>query len=188
MSSPISARQKTYRLVLNAFFVALYVVLSTYLSFKIPGVIQISISTLPILLCAFLFGPADAASVALLGTFLEQVIDPSPYGFATLPLWLIPGVVQALIAGFGSRRIEKITSKKYALVATVIVIVIAELSLTMLNLGAQYLDGYLLHYPVKAIRLLLPTRLLNGGTRCILSAILVPLLLLPLKRVLTRKA
>ena len=188
MSSPISARKKNYRLVLNAFFVALYVVLSTYLSFKIPGVIQISVSTLPILLCAFLFGPADAVSVALLGTFLEQVIDPSPYGFATLPLWLIPGVVQALIAGFGARRIDKMTSPKYALIATVTVIVISELSLTMLNLGAQYLDGYLLHYHVNAIRILLPPRLLNGSARCVLSAILVPLLLLPLKRMLARKS
>ena len=188
MSSPISARTRTYRIVADALFVALYVILSTYLSFKIPGVIQISISTLPILLCAFLFGPADAVSVALLGTFLEQVIDPSPYGFATLPLWLIPGVIQALIAGFGARRIGKISTKKYALIATALVIVIAELTLTTLNLGAQYLDGYLLHYPVKALHLLLPARLMNGGVRCALSVILVPLLLHPLKRVLARQA
>ena len=187
MSSPISARTKTYRIVADALFVALYVVLSTYLSIKIPGVIQISISTLPILLCAFLFGPADAVSVALLGAFLEQVIDPSPYGFATLPLWLIPGVVQALIAGFGAGRIAKTSSKKWALIAMAVVIVIAELTLTMLNLGAQYLDGYLMHYPVKAIQLLMPARLTNGCTRCVLSVILVPLLLPPLKRVLARQ-
>ena len=188
MSSPISARTKTYRIVADALFVALYVVLSTYLSFKIPGMIQISISTLPILLCAFLFGPADAVSVALLGTFLEQVIDPSPYGFATLPLWLIPGAIQALIAGLGARRVGSISSKKYALTATVLVIVIAELTLTMLNIGATYLDGYLLHYPVKAIQLLMPARLTNGSARCVLSAVLVPLLLSPLKRVLARQA
>lgn len=187
MNSPVSARSKTFRIVADALFVALYVVLSTYLSFKIPGVIQISISTLPILLCAFLFGPADAVSVALLGTFLEQVIDPSPYGFATLPLWLIPGVVQALIAGFGACRIGRISAKRNALIATALVIVIAEFTLTMLNLGAQYLDGYLLHYPVKAIHLLLPPRLLNSSVRSVLSVILVPLLLPPLRKVLSRR-
>ena len=188
MSDPISARSKTYRIAADALFVALYVILSTYLSFKIPGTVQISISTLPILLCAFLFGPADAVTVALLGPFLEQVIDPSPYGFATLPLWLIPPAVQALIAGFGARGIGKLTSKKTALIATVAVIVTAELTLTMLNLGTQYIDGYLMQYPVKAIQLLLPARLLNSSVRCVLSSILVPLLLPPLKRVLARQA
>ena len=188
MSNPISAHSKTYRIATDALFVALYVILSTWLSFKIPGTIQISISTLPILLCAFLFGPSDAVAVALLGTFLEQVIDPSPYGFATLPLWLIPGAIQALIAGFGARQVHKISSKNTALIASVIVIVIAELTLTMLNLGTQYLDGYLMHYPVKAVQLLLPARLLNGGVRCVLSSVLVPLLLPPLKRVLARQA
>jgi hypothetical protein len=74
------------------------------------------------------------------------------------------------------------------LIATALVIVTAELTLTTLNLGAQYLDGYLLHYPVKALHLLLPARLMNGGVRCALSVILVPLLLHPLKRVLARQA
>ena len=188
MHGPISARSKSYRITSDALFVALYVILSTYLSFKIPGLFQISISTLPILLCSFLFGPADAVAVAVLGTFLEQVIDPSPYGFATLPLWLIPGAVQALIAGLGAQRIAKLTSKKIALIATVAVITTAELSLTLLNTGALYLDGYLLGYPVKALHLLLPTRLLNMLVRCILSSVIVPLLLPPLKRVLARQA
>ena len=187
MHDPISARSKTFRLTADALFIALYVILSTYLSFKIPGTIQISISTLPTLLCAFLFGPADAVAVAVLGTFLEQVIDPSPYGFATLPLWLIPPAIMALIAGFGSRGVGKLTTKKSALIATIAVIVTAELTLTMLNLGTQYLDGYLMQYHVKAIQLLLPARLLNGCVRCILSSLLVLLLLPPLKHVLAKQ-
>ena len=88
-----SSRLGVYRISIDALFVALYVILGTVLSFKIPGAIQISLSTLPILLVAFLLTPADAAAVALLGTFLEQILDPSPFGFSTLPIWLIPGVV-----------------------------------------------------------------------------------------------
>lgn len=186
MNSPISARTNIYRIVLDALFVALYVILGTFLSIKIPGAIQLSFSTLPILLCAFLFRPADAIAVAVVGNFLEQVIDPSPYGFATLLIWLIPGAVQALVASMGVRGLRKCNSKRMAAILTVLTIVCAEFILTFLNTGALYLDGYLLGYPVKALNLLLPTRLLNALVRCVISCVLIPLLVPPLKKALAR--
>jgi ECF transporter S component (folate family) len=151
----LSARSNIYRIAVDALFVALYVILGTYLSFKIPGAIQISFSTLPILLCAFLLHPADAVAVAVIGNLLEQIIDPSPYGFATLLIWLIPGAVQALVASFGAQLVHRAASKKRALILMIAVIVCADLVLTLLNTGALYLDGYLLDYPVKALHLLL---------------------------------
>ena len=181
-----SSRLGVYRISIDALFVALYVILGTVLSFKIPGAIQISLSTLPILLVAFLLTPADAAAVALLGTFLEQILDPSPFGFATLPIWLIPGVVMALVAAFGARYVRTIENKKVALLLTCTAIVCAELLLTLLNTGALYLDGYLLHYPVKALHLLLPTRALNCLARCVISCTLVNLLTPPLEKALKR--
>lgn len=186
MNDPISARSKIYRIAIDALFVALYVVLGTFLSFKIPGAIQISFSTLPILLCAFLFHPCDAIAVAVIGNFLEQIIDPSPYGFATLLIWLIPGALQATVASFGARFAQKAESKRMSAILTVLVIVCADLTLTILNTGALYLDGYLLHYPVKALHLLMPLRLLNAAVRSLLACILLPLLLPPLRRVLRR--
>ena len=186
MNSPVSARTNIYRIVLDALLVAIYVVLGTFLSIKIPGVIQISISSVPVLLCAFLFRPADAIAVAVVGNFLEQVIDPSPYGFATLLIWLIPGAVQALVASLGVRGVRKCHSKRMAAILTILTIVCAEFILTLLNAGLQYLDGYLLGYHVKAVSLLLPPRLLNGLVRCVISCVLIPLLVPPLKKVLAR--
>ena len=186
MSHPVSARSHVYRITLDAMFVALYVILGTFLSFKIPGAIQISFSTLPILLCAFLCKPTDAVAVALIGTFLEQVIDPSPYGFATLPLWLIPNAVLALIAAAGAWRITRLENRRLAVVLTCITIVIAELILTACNTGMLYLDGYLLQYPVKALHLLLPTRIVNGLVRSAISACMVSLLAPPLRRILAK--
>ena len=186
MNRSLSARNHVYRLTLDAMFVALYFVLGTFLSFKLPGAIQISFSSIPILLCAFLLSPADAMAVALVGNFLEQVLDPSPYGFATLALWLIPGVVQAALAGFGAKKVRTLTDGKQKLVLTVAVIIVAELMLTLLNTGALYLDGYLLHYPVKALHLLMPLRLLNAGVRAAISCVLVPLLSVPLGRALKK--
>ena len=155
MKNAVFARPKIYRIALDALFVALYVILGTFLSFKIPGAIQISFSTLPILLSAFLFQPSDAITVAVVGNFLEQVVDPSPYGFATLLIWLIPGAVQALVASLGARTVRNAESKRKIAILTVLVIVCADLVLTLLNTGALYLDGYLLHYHVKALHLLL---------------------------------
>ena len=185
-TSPNPTLKRAHRIAVDALFIALYVILGTVLSFKIPGMIQISLSTLPLLLVAFLLTPADAAAVALLGTFLEQVVDPSPYGFATLPIWLIPGVVMALTAAFSARYVRLIETKKLALLLTCTTIVCAELLLTLLNTGALYLDGYLLGYPVKALHLLLPTRALNCLVRCVISSVLVNLLLPPLGKMLKR--
>ena len=188
MQNQTSAKAGIYRISTDALFVALYVVLSTFLSFKIPGFVHISFSTLPILLCAFLFGPLDAAAVALLGTLLEQIIDPSPYGFATLPIWLIPGLVTALIAAFGARGVRRIAKTNLLFVIlSCVVIVLAELSLTGCNTVALYLDAHLLHYPVSAVHVLLPTRLINGLARSVISCVLVPILLSPLRRVLARR-
>ncbi len=186
MSRPVSARSHVYRITLDAMFVALYVILGTFFSFKIPGAVQISFSTLPILLCAFLCKPTDAISVAVIGTFLEQVIDPSPYGFATLPLWLIPNALLAIIAAVGAWHITRIKKRSLAVVLTCVTIVIAELFLTLCNTGMLYLDGYLLHYPVKALHLLLPTRIINGLARSATSACLVPLLVHPLRKAMAK--
>jgi len=186
MNRSLSARNHVYRLTLDALFVALYVVLGTFLSFKIPGAIQISFSTVPILLCAFLLKPADAIAVALVGNFLEQVLDPSPYGFYTLVIWLIPGVVMACIAGFGAQLAAKCKGTGGKIALTLAAIICAEIMLTSLNTCALYLDGYLLDYSVKALHLLMPMRLLNLAVRAAISCVLVPLLTIPLRRVLAK--
>ena len=186
MNRSLSARNHVYRLTLDAFFVALYVVLGTFLSFKIPGAIQISFSTIPILLCAFLLKPADAIAVAFVGTFLEQVLDPSPFGFYTLPMWLIPGIAMACVAGFGAQWAAKCKQTSTRIVLTLAVIVCAEIVLTALNTCALYLDGYFLGYAVKALNLLMPMRLLNLAVRAAISCLLIPLLTIPLRRALAK--
>ena len=186
MKSAISARTNVYRIALDALFVALYVVLGTFASIKIPGVIQISFSTLPILLAAFLLRPADAVGIALMGTFVEQVIDPSPYGFVTLPMWLIPGAVVALVASLGACYVRRLTAARAKLIVMLITVFFSELLLTALNTTALYIDGAILEYSVKALHLLLPTRLLNGVARAVISCIAVPLLYTPLHKVLTK--
>ena len=186
MKNSVSARSKIYRLAMNALFVALYFILGTYLSFKIPGAVQISFSTIPLLLCAFLFTPVDAVTVAVLGTLLEQILDPSPYGFMTLPMWLVPNAVLALVVALGAIRIRKLESRKTALVCTAVLIVCAEVLLTALNTAALYVDGYILGYSVKALHLLLPTRVANCFVRAAISCVVCLALIPPLRRQLKK--
>ena len=186
MKNSVSARSKIYRLAMNALFVALYFILGTYLSFKIPGAVQISFSTIPLLLCAFLFTPVDAVTVAVLGTLLEQILDPSPYGFMTLPMWLVPNAVLAVVVALGAIRIRKMESRKTALVCTAVLIVCAEVLLTALNTAALYVDGYLLGYSVKALHLLLPTRVANCFVRAAISCVVCLALIPPLRRQLKK--
>ena len=186
MKSSVSAHTKIYRLAMNALFVALYFILGTYLSFKIPGAVQISFSTIPLLLCAFLFAPVDAVTVAVLGTLLEQILDPSPYGFMTLPMWLVPNAVLALVVALGAIRIRKTESRKLVVISTVALIVCAEILLTALNTIALYVDGYLLDYSVKALHLLLPTRVANCFVRAAISCVVCLALIPPLRRQLRK--
>jgi ECF transporter S component (folate family) len=185
MSLTTNNKIRIRRLTTDAILIALFVVFSTLLSFKTPF-FEVSLVSLPILLCAFYCGIGDALIVATVGTFLEQAL--SAYGLsATTPVWMAPAVLQALSASllfyFFCR---KKSSRTWVLIA---IIIFSELILTAANTAALYIDGAVWGYSVKALHLLLPTRLINGGVRTVLSCVLLPLVLPALSRTLpTRSA
>lgn len=167
------------RLVLDAMFIALYVVLSFFASIRIPPLIKISWASLPLLLAAFLFRPADAIAVALCGSFLEQMLS---YGITpTTPLWMAPPVLHALFVSL----LAPFCRKGRQRVRQTVLIASSEIFLTLINTAALYLDARIVGYPVGALAVVLPTRLLNGGIRAVLSALLVPALLLPLSKIVS---
>ena len=59
-------RYATVRLTTDAVLIAVYVALASFVSINLGNVI-ISLSSLPILLCVFVFGVPDAVAVALCG-------------------------------------------------------------------------------------------------------------------------
>lgn len=178
MKNSLSAREHVYRLVLNALFVALYVVFSVFLAFK-GKTIEVSWASLPILVCAFLFRPADAIAVAICGSFLEQLLT---YGVsATTPLWMAPVILQALVASVAAYLLRK----NMKLWKMIIIIAFSELLLTIANIGVSYVDALLFDY-LEYLVIDIPVRLLNGGVRTVISSVLVPLLLLPLRKALSK--
>src|SRR5574344_1123237 len=77
---------KTKKLVLYALFTAIHVVLC-YASINL-GNMKITISGLPIIIGAMLFGPMAGLEIGLLGSLLNQLLT---YGLTlTTVLWIIP--------------------------------------------------------------------------------------------------
>ena len=181
------SRRATFRLVTDALFAALFVVLAAYLTVKLP-VMEISLSTLPLLLAGFLFGPIDAVTVALIGSFLEQAL--SQYGLTpSAPLWMLPPILLALVAGLlglAARRLPQ-DSRRY-LTLLVTSTVLAEFLCTAANTAVLYIDGlYVAHYHVKALTALLPLRLANLGLRLLVTCLAVPLLVPRLQKLMSKR-
>lgn len=135
---------KTKRLTTDAVLVALYTVLTVFVSIK-AGNLRISIASLPIVVCALLYGPADACMVAALGELMNQMLS---YGFTvTTPLWLIPPALRGLIIGLAAMsawkrggQLEKKLWRYY------LVCLAAALATTLTNTGVIWLDSVLLGY------------------------------------------
>ncbi|MBS7262226.1 MAG: ECF transporter S component [Eubacteriales bacterium] len=161
------------RLTADAMFVALYVLLACLLTIKTP-VTEFSLCTVPIFLCAFLFGIRDALLVALAGSLIEQLI----YGFSpTILLWMAPILLVAALAG-GMAAIKNRTP-----LLVVLTVIAGEILLTVCNTAALYLDSVIIGYPISALAVLVPPRLLNLGIRLACTVWLVPILLPILSRI-----
>lgn len=162
------------RITTDAVLVALYVVFAAVFSVKLPFA-EISLASIPILLCALLFGAPDVLAVSVMGSFIEQMLGG--YGLSvSTPLWMAPVVLQGLAAAllfylFKKDKIWKI----------VLAVILCEVLLTVTNTAVLYLDGAIMHYPVKALHLIAPTRAINGLCRAVVSAVATSLLYKPLK-------
>jgi len=181
MKRPVSARSGIYRITLDAMFIAIFVILS-----MVPS--TISWASLPALVCAFLLGPGDVLAVVTIGSFIEQM----GYGlsFASL-VWMAPWILFGLFAGC----MAALARKNEKLWKTVVIIVCAELLLSIANTAALLYFGYVNIDPSAFAQgmplwlvtvLTYVTRMPQGILRAVLSSVVIPLLLPPLRRTLSR--
>ena len=128
-------RAHVLRLCTDAMLAALYVLLKSVLRISLPPVLEISFSSLPILLAAFLFGAPDALAVAFCGSLADQIIG---HGISvSTPIWMAPVLLLAVAAslpGLFARR-------PYPLWRFYLYVFLAELTLTAANTAALYMDG-----------------------------------------------
>ena len=181
MKNPVSARSKIYRLSLDAMLIAIYVTLS-----MVPS--EISWASLPVLLCAFLLGPADVIVITLCGSFIEQMW----YGLnVTSIIWMLPWAVFAIFVGFAA----KLARKDLKLWKIILVVACAEILLNVGNTSALLYFGYVSidpasfspDLPIWLVAVLTYiVRMPQAVIRAILSSVVIPLLLPPLRKALAR--
>lgn len=143
---PIS---KTKRLATDAVLTALYVLLTLFLSIK-AGNLRISLASLPIIVCALLYGPQDACVCAALGEFMNQMLS---YGFTvTTPLWLLPPMLRALIVGLAAAAALRQGSRlERSVPAFYCVCIFAAIATTLANTGVIWVDSHILGYYTFAV-------------------------------------
>ena len=128
----------THKLAIDAMLAAMCAVLG-YLSLDF-GNLKITFESVPVLIGALLFGPADGAAIGLVGTLIYQLLR---YGVsATTLLWILPYVLCGLLVGLYAKKHRfELTQKK-----VLFIIVANELLITALNTVVLYVDSKIYGY------------------------------------------
>ena len=168
---------KTRRIVSVGLFVAMYVVLSLYLTVTLWNY-KLTFEALPVLVGALLFGPADGFLIGFLGSFLNQMLT---YGFtSTTLLWILPHAASGLLVGL----LGKTMKQPLNVPKTAVITIASALTVTALNTLAMYVDSKVNGYYSKAFVFgALGARILTGVAMAVAFAILLPPLLDRLKKV-----
>lgn len=131
-----------------AVLAALYVLLNM-VSVK-AGNLHITFASLPVVVSALLFGPWEAAAVALMGEFLNQMLN---YGFtATTIFWLIPPVLRGVTIGLaGTWCLRTGRPLERRLLLYYFTCVFAAVLTTVGNTLGIYVDSLIYHYYTPAV-------------------------------------
>lgn len=129
---------KTKKLSLDAMCTAMCTVLG-YVALD-TGSVKITFETLPILLCAMIFGAWDGLAVGTVGALLYQLLR---YGIsATTALWILPCTLCGLAAGCFARGRDLAGDRRAMLRA----VLCCELLAALCNTAALYVDSVLYGY------------------------------------------
>ena len=164
---------KTRQLTLDALLAAMCTVLGYFhLDFQ---VIEVGLESLPVILGAALFGPIDGMCIGFIGTLLSQLLR---YGISvTTALWILPYVVCGLVVGLWARWNGFDLSKPRAIGGAVV----GELSITLLNTLALWVDSTIFGYNAALWVMIIP-RLAVSVLKAVLIGMLLPELLFKLRK------
>ena len=162
-------QNKTKKMATNAMLAALCAVLG-FIAIDM-WTMKITLESFPVNLGALLFGPVDGAVIALLGSFIYQMLK---YGFsATTLLWIAPGVISAVLLGLYAKKKDFRLTRGQMIAA----VLMAELVTTILNTGVIYVDSnmYGYYFPGYITLNLIPRFALCIGKGIVYGAVLYPL-------------
>ena len=159
----------TKQLATDAMLAAMVAVLG-YVSLDFTS-IKITFESVPILIGALLFGPADGAAIGLVGTLVYQLLR---YGVSvTTPLWILPYMLAGLLVGLIAKGEKELSLKRLALA-----VFSSSLLIFLLNTLVLYLDSKIYGYysPVYIFGSFLPRLVICLGKAAAYTALLPELL------------
>ena len=162
-----------FKMTLMGLSLALYVALS-YASINLQF-IKISMTGLPIIFIAVVYGPIEGMLVGGIGEFFCQLV--SQYGLTpTTPLWVLPAVVRGLIVGL----LFKQKDVKEHLKLWIFTVVLCCLAVTAINTFVIWLDAKLFQYPSGLTSITILLRFAGSIASAVIYALVVPTLFEPL--------
>ncbi len=164
------------RICMCAIMSALFVILDL-VSIKADP-LKITMSGLPIIVIAVMFGPIDGMIVGFIGAFLVQMIT---YGFTpTTILWIIPAVFRGFYVGILCKKIS--INDDFG--KFIFIILSSSIIVTLMNTGTMWLDSIIYgYYSYAYIFGSLIYRIVSGVLTGIVYYILTPLIIIPLKKI-----
>ncbi|MCQ2455336.1 MAG: ECF transporter S component [Clostridia bacterium] len=174
-------KKYTVKLCLSAVFTAMFVVLDYYadaISKLLSGTIKISLSGLPIIIVAVVFGPLWGGAVGLVGSLVSQMLS---YGFtATTVFWVLPATLRGIVAGLLFIMLKKSIKPHILAINTVI----SSLVVTAFNTLAMYIDAKVYKYPVVLFGAALVNRIVIAVITAVIFAVLVPPIVILIKKII----
>lgn len=140
--------------------------------------LKITMSGLPIIVVAVMFGPIEGMIVGFCGAFLSQLLG---YGFTmTTILWIMPAVFRGLYVGICCKKINF----QEDFIKVIIIIVSSSIFVTLLNTGVMWIDSIIYgYYSYAYIFGSLIYRIASGILSGIVYYFLTPLIVIPLSKI-----
>jgi ECF transporter S component (folate family) len=135
---------KTVKLVTIAFFIAMEIILTRYLSVDVAGIARIGFGFLPVAMIAIIYGPLWAGGAYALGDILGMLVFPKGAYFPGFTLTaFLTGIV------FGLVLYKKEITWKRTLIASLIVVLCLNLCMDTYWLHILMGQGFLAMLPLR---------------------------------------
>ena len=161
-----------FKMTLMGLSLALYIALS-YASINLQF-IKISMTGLPVIFIAVVYGPIEGMLIGGIGEFFYQL---GSYGLTpTTALWILPAVVRGLIVGL----LFKQKDVKQHLKLWIFTVILCCLAVTAINTFVIWLDAKIFEYPSQLTTITIIFRFVGSIASAVIYALVVPTLFEPL--------
>lgn len=161
-----------FKMTLLGLSLALFVALS-FASINLQF-IKISMTGLPVIFIAVVYGPLEGALVGGIGEFIYQLTS---YGLTpTTALWILPAVVRGLIVGFMFKQKDV---RKHPIL-WIFTVILCCLAVTIINTFVIWLDAKIFEYPSQLTTITIIFRFVGSIASAVIYALVVPTLFEPL--------